>query len=193
MSHAALGAPALRALLLLSLAACACAGWGRSPAPKFAVVPSTLRAVGQGQVEALAGEAANETFLDRLLGTNCFTRALKELDADCRSMGQEQKSRLALALVNCQQATHGERQRDGGGKQGRARWACFVLSRTGGPVRRRVGLAPLPPVSHRPHPPQPRPLRPPQAAPPTPAPAPAPSRTAWRPCPTGGGPCTSSS
>ena len=107
MADAALGARALRALLLLALAACACAAWGRSPAPKFAVVPSAVRAAGQGQVEALAGEAAKETFLDRLLGTNCFSRALRELDADCRSMGQDQKSRLALALVNCQQATHG--------------------------------------------------------------------------------------
>lgn len=50
----------------------------------------------------LQGEAGKETFLDRLLGTNCYGQAVAELGEDCRRMDQEQKSRLALRLVNCQ-------------------------------------------------------------------------------------------
>lgn len=49
-----------------------------------------------GQLEALEAGADAEGFLDRLLGTNCFTSAVGELNADCRRMDQEAKTRLAL-------------------------------------------------------------------------------------------------
>jgi hypothetical protein len=88
-----------------------------------------------GQVQSLDDGASAEGFLDRLLGTACYSRAVDELHADCRTLGQDTKSRLALQvspcvllrsrwavtgpadepapapptsqLVNCQLATHG--------------------------------------------------------------------------------------
>jgi N-acetylmuramic acid 6-phosphate (MurNAc-6-P) etherase len=53
-------------------------------------------------MESLRQGAAEEGFLDRMLGTNCFSQAVGQLTADCRRMEQETKTRLALSLMNCQ-------------------------------------------------------------------------------------------
>lgn len=58
---------------------------------------------------ALTAAAASESLLDRLLGTDCFSRAVAELEAGCRGLAPEAKARLALRLVQCQVATHGGR------------------------------------------------------------------------------------
>ena len=42
-----------------------------------------------------------------MLGTNCFSQAVAQLTADCRRLGQEQKTRLALHLMNCQLGVQG--------------------------------------------------------------------------------------
>lgn len=52
--------------------------------------------------------AGGETFLDRMLGTNCYSQAVKDLQKDCKNMDQDVKTRLALRLANCQRATQGE-------------------------------------------------------------------------------------
>jgi hypothetical protein len=57
-----------------------------------------------GQLDALEAGAEAEGFLDRVLGTNCFSQAVGELASDCRRLEQEGKSRLALRLMNCQLA-----------------------------------------------------------------------------------------
>ena len=52
---------------------------------------------------ALENLASRETTLDRLWHTNCFTQALQSLRVErCQAMTPEDKSRLALALANCQ-------------------------------------------------------------------------------------------
>lgn len=91
-------------------------GWGRSPpnqpaaevVPRFSVVPGQHAKEGQTQMQTLERSAGTETFLDRMLGTNCYTRAVADLRQDCQRMDQEQKSRLALRLTNCQLATQGQ-------------------------------------------------------------------------------------
>jgi hypothetical protein len=51
----------------------------------------------------LEGLAGKEGLLDRLWHTNCFTQALQALRVErCQAMSPEEKSRLALALANCQ-------------------------------------------------------------------------------------------
>jgi hypothetical protein len=104
------------AILLLALAfAPHCHAWGRTaakpepqaPVPRFSAVPAAAAREGQVQVHSLQGAAGAETFLDKMLGTNCYTRAVADLQRDCRGMEPEQKSRLALRLANCQLATQG--------------------------------------------------------------------------------------
>lgn len=51
--------------------------------------------------------AEAEGLLDRIMGKNCFSTAVAELTADCRRMEQEQKTRLALSMTNCQLAVQG--------------------------------------------------------------------------------------
>jgi len=58
-------------------------------------------------VQTLQKEASNESFLDRILGTDCYSKAIDRL-SDCQSLDQEQKSRLAFKLTGCQLAIHGE-------------------------------------------------------------------------------------
>lgn len=60
-----------------------------------------------GQLARLQADAETESFLDRLLGTDCYSRAVSTLEGECRGMGQEVKARLALQLAACQVATHG--------------------------------------------------------------------------------------
>lgn len=40
------------------------------------------------QMEILTSEADREGFLDKVLGTNCFSAAVQELNTDCRRMSQ---------------------------------------------------------------------------------------------------------
>lgn len=56
-----------------------------------------------GHLDVLEGGASAEGFLDRLLGTNCFSAAVGELTADCRRMEQAAKTRLALRYADQQQ------------------------------------------------------------------------------------------
>jgi len=57
---------------------------------------------------SLKHAAGSETFLDKMLGTNCYSRAVSDLEHDCSRLDQVQKSRLALGLANCQLATQGQ-------------------------------------------------------------------------------------
>lgn len=76
--------------------------------PQFSLTPANRLQEGASDVAALRDNAASETFLDTLLGTNCYSKALIELRRDCRSLEQEEKSRLAVKLTNCQLATQGQ-------------------------------------------------------------------------------------
>lgn len=82
-----------------------------APASSLLAVPGHARwpvlAACAGQLARLQGEAETESFLDRLLGTDCYSRAVGMLEGECRGMGQEAKARLALQLAACQVATHG--------------------------------------------------------------------------------------
>lgn len=111
---------AMRALKLIAtlLALLPTSAWGwpghsrasshASPPPQFNVVPLERFREGQAQVSTLQAAAKTETFLDKMLGTNCYSRAVKELQRDCKHLDQVQKSRLALRLANCQLATQGQ-------------------------------------------------------------------------------------
>ena len=79
-----------------------------APPPHFNVVPLDRFREGQSQISTLQSAAKTETFLDKMLGTNCYSRAVKELQHDCAHLDQAQKSRLALRLANCQLATQGQ-------------------------------------------------------------------------------------
>ena len=45
--------------------------------------------------------ATGETFVNKILGSDCYTKSLDLLDSDCSRMDSEKKSRLAMALANC--------------------------------------------------------------------------------------------
>ncbi|CAL5222914.1 g5345 [Coccomyxa viridis] len=58
---------------------------------------------GKGHLSRLEDLAQQEGYLTRIWRSNCFTSALEHLGiTHCQSMSPEQKSRLALALANCQ-------------------------------------------------------------------------------------------
>lgn len=78
------------------------------PPPRFSVVPLDRHREGHSQISSLHNAAGSETFLDKMLGTNCYSRAVSELERDCSRLDQVQKSRLALGLANCQLATQGQ-------------------------------------------------------------------------------------
>ena len=54
-----------------------------------------------GRLGRLAELAQTDSFITRVLGTDCYTAALAAVNGDCRSLGHEQKTRLALAFSNC--------------------------------------------------------------------------------------------
>ncbi len=56
---------------------------------------------GAGRLGRLAELARTDSFIARVLGTDCYTAALAAVNGDCRSLGHEQKTRLALAFSNC--------------------------------------------------------------------------------------------
>jgi len=78
------------------------------PSPRFSVVPLDRQKEGLTQIASLKAAAESETFLDKMLGTNCYTSAVNNLEQDCQRLDQVQKSRLALGLANCQFATQGQ-------------------------------------------------------------------------------------
>ncbi|KAH7618238.1 hypothetical protein Ndes2526B_g07161 [Nannochloris sp. 'desiccata'] len=78
------------------------------PPPHFSVVPLDRQREGLTQIASLQAAAGTETFLDKMLGTNCYSRAVSDLERDCSRLDQLQKSRLALGLANCQLATQGQ-------------------------------------------------------------------------------------
>ena len=62
-----------------------------------------VNAAGSDRLVRLRGLAGQETMLDRLWQNNCFTQAVQALRVKrCQTMDPETKSRLALALANCQ-------------------------------------------------------------------------------------------
>ena len=42
-----------------------------------------------------------ETFVNKILGSDCYTKSLDVLDSDCSKMDSDRKSRLAMSLANC--------------------------------------------------------------------------------------------
>lgn len=54
-----------------------------------------------GSLTELQKLADRETFVSKLLGTDCFTRSLSIVDKDCSKLDSEKKSRLAIALAIC--------------------------------------------------------------------------------------------
>ena len=62
-----------------------------------------------GRLGRLAELAQAESFIARVLGTDCYTAALAAVNGDCRSLGHEQKTRLALAFSNCHLRKLGKR------------------------------------------------------------------------------------
>ena len=65
--------------------------------------PDLSMRVGTGRLSQLAVRAEEETFLDRLMGNNCYSKALKVVKSDCAKLDTEEKYRLALELLNCHQ------------------------------------------------------------------------------------------
>ncbi len=70
------------------------------------MVPSALRllsrACASADLRASLQEVAKterHTFLSWLLGTDCYSMALDELDTDCRGMGEEQRTRCVLGAA----------------------------------------------------------------------------------------------
>ena len=58
---------------------------------------------GVAQLVALQKLAGQETLLSSLWQRNCFTQALQSVGVQrCQTMNSETKTRLALALANCQ-------------------------------------------------------------------------------------------
>jgi hypothetical protein len=54
-----------------------------------------------GSLTELQAQAASETFVNKLLGTDCFTKSLSIVNKDCSKLDSEKKSRLAMALAIC--------------------------------------------------------------------------------------------
>ena len=101
---------------------------GREP-PTFSAVPAHIASKGQGQyllsaedrclllpfnldqasdavttagsLKELQTQASGESFVSKLLGTDCFTNSLSIVNNDCQSLDSERKSRLAMALAIC--------------------------------------------------------------------------------------------
>ncbi|KAL0044124.1 hypothetical protein WJX82_011352 [Trebouxia sp. C0006] len=69
--------------------------------PSFTTVPARIAAKGQGSLTELQAQAASETFVNKLLGTDCFTKSLSIVNKDCSNLDSEKKSRLAMALAIC--------------------------------------------------------------------------------------------
>lgn len=62
-----------------------------------------------GALKHLQQEADSEGFLDRILGTDCFSKSVSQLNGQCKNLQQDQKYRLAFSLLNCHQQHTGGR------------------------------------------------------------------------------------
>lgn len=60
-----------------------------------------------GTLTELQQLANGETFVNNLLGTDCFTKSLGIVNKDCSKLDSEKKSRLAMALAICHLDQHG--------------------------------------------------------------------------------------
>lgn len=109
--------PSTRHFLLIYLLyiSIICQVWSLTKQPRFHLAPTQLVRDGQNQVQTLQKEASKENFLDRIVGTDCYSKAIDRL-SDCKSLDQEQKSRLAFKLTGCQLAIHGEDTMTAGGE-----------------------------------------------------------------------------
>jgi hypothetical protein len=54
-------------------------------------------------LEGARAGAARETWVSRLLGTDCYTRAVQDLGAECGRLGNEQRAWLAVSFTTCHQ------------------------------------------------------------------------------------------
>jgi hypothetical protein len=45
--------------------------------------------------------AKDEGIMAKLLGTDCYSQAVRELKRDCRSLGEEDRARLAYNMARC--------------------------------------------------------------------------------------------
>eukprot|EP00192_Tetraselmis_astigmatica_P007671 CAMPEP_0117676580 /NCGR_PEP_ID=MMETSP0804-20121206/16251_1 /TAXON_ID=1074897 /ORGANISM="Tetraselmis astigmatica, Strain CCMP880" /LENGTH=781 /DNA_ID=CAMNT_0005485733 /DNA_START=299 /DNA_END=2644 /DNA_ORIENTATION=- len=69
--------------------------------PQFEVVPQHLANRGAGPFETVKEGAAEESFFNRMFGTDCWSRALHVVEHSCRGLSSEQQARLAVSLFNC--------------------------------------------------------------------------------------------
>jgi len=60
---------------------------------------SQQQASGRRQYELIASAAGSEGLWDKLWGTDCFTRALRQFSSECRDLKPSQKARLAYSLT----------------------------------------------------------------------------------------------
>ena len=85
-----------------------CTGaWATTPKPTFHPRDSDFPCV--GQVEALHARSKDEGVLDIMLGTNCYTSAVRGLERGCQAMDADTSMWLALHLANCLWAKTGRR------------------------------------------------------------------------------------
>lgn len=62
---------------------------------------SCLLSAWSGMLTGLEEASKTETFLDKLFGTDCYSRSLQTLGNDCGGLSQPDKSRLAFGLTAC--------------------------------------------------------------------------------------------
>ena len=92
-------------------------GQGKASLPSYVLSPSSRRCCSAltvlnlvsnvslpctvGSLTELQAQAAGETFVNKLLGTDCFTKSLSIVSKDCSNSDSEKKNRLAMALAIC--------------------------------------------------------------------------------------------
>lgn len=54
-----------------------------------------------GELETLQNKADDEGFLDVLLGSNCYSSAVRSLQQDCNRMDSDSSMLLAFSMANC--------------------------------------------------------------------------------------------
>ncbi len=60
-----------------------------------ATVPSA------GRVQALEQNAGSVSFMSKVFGTDCYTKVLSAVRIECRHLGHDGKTRLAISFANC--------------------------------------------------------------------------------------------
>lgn len=76
----------------------------RPPSVSLGARPACLPVTPYRSADKLAElqqHANGETFVNKLLGTDCFTKSLNMVNKDCSKLDSEKKSRLAMALAIC--------------------------------------------------------------------------------------------